>query len=189
MSRVGWVVVVLLFTMGVGALADCGCQPGLTPECYATFRTNELVAFSLTVPVEYFMVNNTSQTPMITGWRVEDENGAVVRSVAYAEPAGHWKTFFWDLTDDNGFDVEPGFYRIFVATTSAGEAAVSVRLISCCTPCVCCSICCSTSICVDGRIRRCPTEFGDPYIVLSAGGTKRCCGLTVQLFGEVVIEP
>jgi hypothetical protein len=189
MRRVSWLVAALVLGFGLSVWADCGCTSGLEPSCYATFRSNELVSFSLTVPIDYFLCNNTTETPMITGWRVEELDGTLVRLALFDEVKGHWNAFLWDLTDDSGQVVDEGFYRIVVMTTSAGEAAADVRIVSCCNPCMTCWSCCPCATCVDGRIYRCPTEYGSPYLVLGVGGTRSCCAFTVQVFGSIEPAP
>jgi hypothetical protein len=190
MRRVSWLLAVLLLGLSLTVWADCGCSSGTEPSCYATFRSNESIAFSLTVPIDYFLNSGTSETPLIIGWRVETQDGTVVRLVTFDEFKGHWNTFLWDLTDDNGQVVGEGFYRIVVMTTSAGETAADVKVISCCTPCLSCVSCCPCATCVDGRIPRCPTECGQPYLVLSEGDqTRNCCAFTVQIYGSIEFEP
>jgi len=188
MRRAGWLVVVLLGLTVFAASADtgCGCDAASAPACYTTFRSNEIVQFSLTVPVDYFWKYDTSETPLITGWWVETPEGIVVKSVTLSEPKGHWASFTWNLSTDAGGSVEPGFYRIVLTTTSTAPVSADIQIVSCCcwpiwgccfNPCFCQPVGC------------CITPCGEPYLVLSSGGYSSCCGLSGTIHISVVQTP
>lgn len=182
MRRVGWAVVVLLGLVALTASAEpgCGCATASTPECYTTFRSNEIVEFSLTVPIDYFWKYDTGETPLITGWWVETPDGIVVKNVTFSEPKGHWESFTWDLSTDSGGYAEPGFYRIVLTTTSTAPVSADVELVSCC--CWPCWGCCPTP-CICRPMSCCGPPYGEPYLVLSSGGTRSCCLFSVSIYG------
>lgn len=187
MRRVGWLLALSLLIGGLSTTAaDCGCSQGVEPPCYVTFRSNESILFSAVFPLDYFLLNATSETPFALGWMVTASDGAVVRNVAFDDVVGWMTEFVWDLRDADGRDVAPGFYRISVLTT-AGPVSADVRIVSCCTPCVQCWSCCLCSICPPpGGL--CPCLRGEPYLVLGVASTRSCCLFTFELFGEWV-EP
>jgi len=183
MRRVGWLLALAVLGWGLSASADCGCAQGVEPSCYVTFRTNEMISFSTVFPIDYFTAHSTTETPFLLGWLVETADGVLVRSTAFDDVVGWGQDFVWDLTDDEGRDVVPGFYRILVSTT-AGVVSADVRLVSCCVPCVSCWSCCLCSTCPNGGAGRCPTVCGEPYLVLGIDSTKSCCGVSFQFHWE-----
>jgi hypothetical protein len=178
-----WIVALLVLGGAVAAAAaDCGCSKSVEPSCYVTFRTNELISFSTVFPVDYFVVHSTTETPFVLGWMVAAADGSVVRSVVFPDIVGWLQEFVWDLTDEDGLDVGPGFYTITISTT-AGPVTANVRLVSCCEPCLACWSCCVCTTCpTAGGL--CPCTFGEPYLVLDVSSTKNCCAFTFQLYGE-----
>ena len=80
MSRSLWVALVLACAVSALVWADsgCGCEPTGQPPCYETFRSNEIIAFSLTVPVGYFTCQGATETPLITSWRVETQDLSLI---------------------------------------------------------------------------------------------------------------
>ncbi len=183
MRRVGWLLgLAMLFGVVLASAADCGCSQGVEPPCYVTFRSNELIEFSAVFPLDYFIAHSTSETPFALGWMVTAADGSVVRSVEFDDVVGWMTDFIWDLRDEEGRDVAPGFYRIAVLTT-AGPVAADVRIVSCCTPCVACWSCCVCSICpAPGGL--CPCLRGEPYLVLDVSSTRSCCLFTFGLYIE-----
>jgi hypothetical protein len=186
MRRVAWLLVLLIVGGGFSVLADCGCSQGVEPECYVTFRANELIAFSTIFPVDFFTQHAVTETPFVLGWLVESADGSAVRTATFDDVVGWPRTFVWDLADDEGHDVGPGFYRIHVSTT-AGVVSAAVRLIACCNPCLSCWSCCVCTTCPAAG-GRCPTPCGEPYLVLSVDSTKACCAATFGVWTEWVPE-
>ena len=80
-------VVLAVVLLTTAAFADCGCTPQ-TAVNYMTFESHEVIGFSLVVPGEYFWIHNTMITPLITAWRVETQDGLLVRAVEFEEPRG-----------------------------------------------------------------------------------------------------
>jgi len=189
LGRSLWCALVLVCVVGVLVWADagCGCPPAEQPQCYETFRSNEIIAFSLTLPVDYFWCHGVTETPLITGWRVEAQDGAIVRDEPLSWPTGSWATFAWDLTNDVGELVGPGFYRVVVYTDLTAPISADVLIEPCrscsaywsCWPC-CPTLCC---LCSCQPLTRCRVPMGEPYLELRNGGERSCCGLTVHLYG------
>ena len=183
MRRAGLVLLVLVGLMALAASAqtDCGCGSATERASYTTFRSNEIIEFSLTVPVEYFWVHETSVTPLITGWWVETSTGIIVKHVTFTEPRGHNVSFTWDLAMDGGGTVEPGFYRVVLTTTSASPVSADIEIVSCRrSPCwTCCwrPCLCQPAIC-------CPPLHGELRLKLASVGTSRCCTFGVTIYGE-----
>ncbi len=173
MNRVGWMVAVVLVGVGLSAWADCGCAPTGDPACYTAFVMNRTIEFSVTAPVDYFVAHATTETPFLTGWRIETLAGVVARRVTFDVPLGLVTVLKWDLDDDAGTRVADGFYRLIVGTTSAGEITNTVRLISCRNPCGCI-----------GRSPVCRPACGSAYLILRAGESLGCCGWSFFLFGS-----
>ena len=119
MRRVGWLLALAILGGALSAAAaDCGCSQGVEPACYVTFRTNESISFSTVFPVDYFTAHSTGETPFALGWMITAADGSMVRSVAFDDVVSWSQDFIWDLTDEDGHDVSPGFYRIVVSTTA-----------------------------------------------------------------------
>jgi hypothetical protein len=182
MRRVGWVFLALAVAVSYVASAetDCGCGDTVTPTCYETYRSNEIIDFELVVPVEYFWIHNVSIVPLITAWWVETPAGEVVKYVPFVEPKGHWATFTWDMSLDAGGYAEPGFYRIVVETTYDEHVAADIEIVSCCSSLCygCCpSLCCGCST----GAHLCRPCCGDLYLRLESAGTRKCCGFSVSI--------
>ncbi len=182
MRKIGLVVAAILLAAGLTGFADCGCATDAQETCYTVFRANEIIQFSLVVPVDYYWCHDTTATPLITGWWVEVEDGPIVKHVEFSEPRGHWETFTWDLTDDTGNYVAPGSYRIVVSTTSTDDVEAHVKILSCC--CSPCFFCCQPSPCICRTPSHCPVPYGEAYLSLKSGGTRNCCTFSVQLYFE-----
>jgi hypothetical protein len=186
MRRAGLCALVLVGLMALAASAQmgCPCADATAPTCYTTFRSNEVIEFSLTVPVEYFWIQNTDVVPLITGWRVETPEGILVKHVTFVEPRGHNVWFTWDLSTDAGGTAAPGFYRIVVTTTSAGSIPANIEIVSCC--CSPCWSCCWTP-CLCRPAIYCPPLYGELRLELASAGTRSCCGaFRVTIYGEYV---
>ena len=177
MKCTGWVVLLLVIVMSMGASAQYGYRGPDEPECYLSFKSNETIEFSLVAPLDYFMFHGTTVSPSIFGWRVEAWDGTIVRTVVYpGEPRSRLITMEWDLTNDAGYLVPPGFYQIVVMTTD-GEVAYPVGIVEHCRSCFscCCCWCCaqpSTACCI---------PFGELYLALGVGETRPCGGLSFSL--------
>jgi len=182
MRRVAWLLALVILGIGLAAAADCGCAQGVEPECYVTFKTNEIISFSAVFPLDYFTMHAVTETPFVLGWLITAADGSIVRSVAFDDVVGWSTQFVWNLTDESGHDVAPGFYRIHISTT-AGLVTADVRLVSCCTPCFACWSCCLCTTC-PGAGGRCPTPCGEPYLALDVESTKSCCGFSFSLHWE-----
>ena len=178
MKRIVWTVLLLTVCSGLVAWGQCICSPQDGPECYMTFRTNEVVGISLIVPMDFFMAQDTTIPPKILGWRIETWSGMVIRAEFFAEgPLPNWTEIEWNLEDQDGTIVDPGYYRVVVETT-AGDADYPVRIIERCRPCCgcwcwwaqpnpCAPVCC--------------IPYGRPYLELSVADTRPCSLLTFTL--------
>jgi len=185
MKRVGWLVAALVVGIGLSAWADCGCAPAGDPACYTTFRVNQTIQFTVIVSLDFFTAHATTETPLITGWRVEKLDGTVVRRVVFDWPVGLVRPLEWRLVDDAGAWVGEGFYRIVVETTSAGEVQNTVRLVACYTPPACGTCLCSCS----DRVPPCSRVCGEAFLALRVGETRDCCcGFGVTLIGSFTWE-
>ena len=180
MKRAAFVAIAILLAAGSATFADCGCTSGTDEGCYTTFRSNEIIGFSLVVPVDYYWFHDTTATPLITGWWVEAVDGPVVKHVEFTEPRGHWERFTWDLSDDDGNHIPTGDYRIVVATTVEDAVGANVRIVpGCCSPCL---PCCTPIPCSCQAPSHCSVPYGELYLSLESAGTRSCCGCTVQLY-------
>ncbi|MDD5264157.1 MAG: hypothetical protein PHU43_04880 [Candidatus Bipolaricaulis sp.] len=186
MNRVGWLLALLVVVFGLSASGDCGCPSAREPVCYTVFRQNQTIVLSVTVPVDFFLAHGTTETPLITGWRVERLDGSVVRRVTFVCPIGWPTPFEWGLDDDAGARVSEGVYRIIVETSSAGELTNYARLIPCCAPLPCG---CSGSCGYPDRVAPCRPACGEAFLTLRVGETfSGCCGLGVSIFGSFTWE-
>jgi hypothetical protein len=178
MKSIGWILLSLVVALSVGAWAQCDCGSLEVPDCYLAFRTTETIEFVLEAPVEYFMKYNTSVSPGIFGWRVETWDGNVVRTVIFpGEPVGRLTIMEWDLADESGTIVPPGFYNVIVMTT-ASDVSYPVRVVEACrTGCGCFCWCCAPRACDVP----CCTPLGELYLTLGVGQTRSCCGLSFSL--------
>jgi len=193
MGRSLWITVVLvcLTSLVVWADAGCDCESANQPACYATFQSNEIIAFWLTVPLDYFLCQGVTETPLITQWWVETLDGVIVREGDLSYPIGAWATFRWDLTNDAGDLVGPGFYRIVVVTTSTPTVTADVLIEPCraCSAWWSCWPCCPTltCLCQCQPSMDCSTPYGWPYLELRNGGKRKCCGLSVHIYGSLSV--
>jgi len=170
--------------LAVGAWAQCDCGVEAQPLCYESFWTNEVIGISLVVPGEFVWVYNTTTPPRILGWRVETWEGMVVRAEFFEDgPYPLWQDLEWDLTDWQGMIVAPGFYRVVVETTNAGDVSTPVQIVERCRPCCGC-YCWSAFPRKCSRV--CPREYGQPFLDLEATETRACSGLTFSL--HITIE-
>jgi len=190
MKRAGWVVCLLVLSLGVWASAqtDCGCGSAAEPSCYIAFRSIDLIGIDVVVPGEYFSYYSTFETPLITSWQVETLDGQLVRSEAFASPKGHQESYVWDLTTNGGVRVSEGFYRIIVYTSSTPPIESYVKIVNCC-----CSSCwgwgCCPTLCSCYWPEICRGGCADPYLVLTTAGTRSCCGLRVTIHGTFESTP
>jgi len=160
------VSVLLLGIIGVTALAQCGCTPALpqateinAPSCYTAYWSGVDVTFRLIVPAEYFSQCPTPVAPLITGWRVEKPDGTIVTMKQFPDvPKGHYLQMVWDQKDTNCNLVPPGFYRIVVQTTTAGEFANYVKIVPWPNGGICCC-CCQRLV-----SQPCCSTCGQPYV-------------------------
>jgi len=187
MKRAGLIVLVLLGLWGwaVWANTGCGCGAETEPTCYETYKSNEIVEFSLVVPVEYFWVQDVSITPLITAWWIETLEGVIVKYVPFGEPKGHWASFAWDLSLESGGYAQPGFYRIVVMTTYGEMVSANIEIVSCC--CTPCWGCCP-SRCICRPAISCRPTCGELYLKLTSGGTRNCCAFSVTIYGGVEVS-
>jgi hypothetical protein len=178
MKSTGGMALLLVIAVSIGAWAQCGCGAPEEPNCYLAFKTTETIEFSLVAPGDYFGVHQTSVSPSIFGWRVEAWDGTVVRTVIYpGEPRSRLTIMEWDLYDDNGYLVPSGYYRIVVMTTDS-DVAYPVRIVETCRSfCGCYSGCYAPRACDVP----CCTPYGELYLALNVGETRRCAGLTFSL--------
>ena len=181
MRKVALITAIFLLAAGIGALA--GCTIDTQETCYTTFKSNEIIEFSLVVPVDYYWCHDTTATPLITGWWVETVDGSAVKHVEFTEPRGHWESFTWDLTDDDGNYVEAGDYRIVVATTVEDAVGANIRIVPCCC-CSPCFACCPPIPCSCRPLYCSPVPYGKLYLSLGSAGTRSCCLFSVQLYFE-----
>jgi len=177
MKSAGWIALCLVIAVSVGGWAQCGCWESEEPLCYMTFQSNETIEFKLVAPVDYFICHNTTVSPGIWGWRVETLDGTVVRTVTYSDgPKSRLLVMEWDLYDDAGYLVDPGYYRIVVASTD-GDVSYPVRILERCRPCCGCfcwwyePVVCHVPCCV---------PYGGLYLSLAVGETRPCFGLTIR---------
>jgi hypothetical protein len=178
MKSAGWMALLLVIAASVGGWAQCGCGDPETPICYLTFPSNETIEFSLVAPVDYFVCQETTVSPGILGWRVHAWDGTVVRSVVYpGEPKGRWMSMVWDLYDDSGYLVPPGYYRIVVLTTD-GDVSYPVRILERCRPCCGCFCWWAAPPACDVP---CRIPYGELYLSLGVGETRSCYGLSFSL--------
>lgn len=179
MRTAGWITLLLLIVVSVGAGAQCDCGSLEEPSCYLTFKSNETIEFSLVAPIDYFMCQGTTISPSIFGWRVEASDGTVVRMVIYPDaPKGRWIAMEWDLYDDAGYLVPAGNYRIIVMTTDS-DVAYPVRIVEACHSCWSCFCgCYIPPTCCDSP---CRIPYGELYLTLDVGETRPCSGLTINL--------
>jgi len=179
MRPVGWIALLFVIAVSMGAWAQCGCVGEDDPICYLVFKTTETIEFSLIAPIDWFMVHGKTESPSIFGWRVEASDGTVVRAVVYpGEPKSRLTIMEWDLANYDGDIVPPGHYQIIVMTTEA-DVSYPVLVVDGCrswTDCFC--GCYVPATCGNNP---CCTPFGELYLSLGVGETRSCGGLTINL--------
>ena len=178
MKAVGWITLLLVAAVSVGGWAQCDCGEPEAPFYCATFRSNETIQFRLVAPIDYFMCHNTTVSPGIWGWRVETVDGTIVRTVTYSNgPRSRLLAMEWDLYDDAGYLVDPGYYNLVVMSTD-GDVSYPVRILERCRPCCgCCCCCWSAPACAVP----CRIPFGEMYLTLAVGEARSWFGLSVRL--------
>jgi len=177
MKRTAWLVLLSMVVVSFGAWAQCNCYGPDAPACFMTFQSNETIEFTLIAPVDYFVCHNTSVSPSIWGWRVEAADGDVVRTVLFEDgPISRRIPMEWDLYDDAGYLVDPGFYTIVVMSTD-GEVTYPVRILERCRPCSGCWCWCNVPAGCDVP---CCIPFGELYLSLAIGETRPCYGLSIS---------
>jgi len=178
MRSAGWIALCLVIAVSVGGWAQCGCGESTEPICYLTFQSNETIEFTLVAPVDYFVFHDTTVSPRIYGWRVEAWDGAVVRSVTYPDgPKSRMLAMEWDLYDESGYLVEPGYYWV-IAETTDGDVSYPVRILERCRPCWGCFCWWTAPVVCD---EPCPIPCGELYLSLAVGETRSCFGLSFRL--------
>jgi len=150
----------------------------MDPGCYMTFQSNETIEFTLIAPVDYFVCHNTTVSPGIWGWRVEALDGAVVRTVLFEDgPMSRRIPMEWDLYDDSGYLIDPGYYTIVVMSTD-GDVSYPVRILERCRPCCGCWCWRTAPVVCDVP---CLIPYGELYLSLAVGETRSCFGLSFSL--------
>jgi len=178
MRRGIWGGLLLVALLAVGAWAQCDCWGDVRPPCYQSFWTTEVIGIKLVVPGEFFWLYNTTTPPRILGWRIETQEGMVVNAEFLDDgPYPLWHELEWDLTDWQGGIVAPGFYRIIVETTNAGDVSTPVQIIERCLRCCGCS--CWSAYPMKCS-RSCPPGYGEPYLKLEVTETRPCSRLTIS---------
>ena len=186
MRKATLLAMVIVGAMGVLVAAQCNCgqQPSIgRPPCYETFWTSDQVRFRLIVPGDYFFCCPDCETPLVTGWRVETAAGAIVYQKTFAEvPKGHWYIMGWNQKDTWGNAVSAGFYRLVVETTSAGEFASTIQIVS--PPC--CWVCCT---CWPQRLScPCGIAIGQPYIKIFESESRCRAHCSVSLWARFELD-
>jgi hypothetical protein len=173
----------LTFALSGVALAQCGCEPEPVvgdPECYAGFYVGNPILFKLVVPADFFMECPGCPVPAIIGWRVETADGTVVFEQSYIEPKGHYHEMTWTQHDTWGNPVPTGYYKLVIATDSAGEVAhfVNIQQRPCLAwPCWCgCWGCCPILESVP-----CCVPYGMIYLSILNGPTASQPYITVHV--------
>jgi len=182
MKRAALLAVVIVGLLGGLAAAQCDCAAGTDverPPCYTAFWSGEQVRFKLVVPADYFFCCPDCETPLITGWRVEMLDGAILYEATFDLPKGHWYVISWDQKDAWGSSVSEGYYKVVVATTSAGEFVNYIKV----TPC-----CWGWGGCCWPRLSSCPCGIviGQPYVKIFRPDRclpTRCAPLSITIQG------
>ena len=178
MRTVGFIALLLVIATSFAGASQCDCGAQEVPDCYLAFKSNETIEFSLIAPVDYFMCHGTTVSPSIFGWRVEACDGTVVRTVIYpGEPKGRWIAMEWNLYDESGYLVPPGFYQIIVMTTDS-DVAYPVRIVEACHPCWGCFCGCYAPLTCDAP---CCIPYGELYLTLDVGEVRSCGGLSFSI--------
>ncbi len=137
MKRALLVAAVLVGLVGSVGLAQCGCcPPSERPPCYTSFWVGEPVQIELKVSY-CFCCCCCCSAPQVVGWRVETwPDGVTVYSETLATPvAASAFSATWDQLDAGGVQVEAGYYKVVVVTTT-GEYAAYLKLVE--RPQCCC---------------------------------------------------
>lgn len=177
MKAAGWIALMLVVAGAVGGWAQCDCGTGVDPNCFLKFKSNETIEFSVIAPVDYFSHYQTTVSPQVFGWRVEDANGNVVRLEVFSgAPRSRTTVMEWDLYGDDGYIVAPGFYQI-IAMTTVSDVRYQVFIEEACrsfSPCACnyAPLVCDSP---------CRPPFGELYLSLDVGETRPCNGLTFSI--------
>ena len=178
MKAAGWIALVLVVAGTFGAWAQCGCGTDVDPNCFLKFKTNETIEFSVIAPIDYFTHYQTTVSPQIFGWRVEDAEGTVVRMEIFpGEPRSRLTVMEWDLTNTDGYIVDPGFYQIIVMTT-VSDVSYQVFVEEACrsfSPCACNNY--APLVCDSP----CRPPFGELYLSLDVGEVRACNGLSFSI--------
>jgi hypothetical protein len=178
MKSIGWISLSLVVALSVGAWAQCDCESLEAPDCYLAFKTTETIEFVLEAPIDYFMKYNTSVSPSIFGWRVETWDGDVVRTVIFpGGPVGRLTIMEWDLADESGTIVPPGYYNVIVMST-VSDVSYPVRIVEACHTWSGCFCGCYAPLACDVP---CCIPFGELYLTLSVGETRPCSGLSFSM--------
>jgi len=183
MMRRGLLLVAMVIVVGVGAVADCGCGTTAETDCVTSFRSNEIIQFAVTVPMEYYWCYDTTATPLISGWWIEDEAGVLVAEALYSEPLGHYAVFEWNVPASG---VCAGMYSIQILLTTGEVAETRVEIVDVChcySGCGCYTPCCGCWTCIESPrtwTAACRGECGAPYVVLQSGGTLSCCSFGIS---------
>jgi len=179
MKAAGWIALVLVVAGSLGASAQCNCGAAVDPNCFLKFKTNETIEFSVIAPVDYFMHYQTTVSPQIFGWRVEDTEGNVVRMEILPGGARSRLTIMeWDLYNTNGCIVDPGFYQIIVMTTASDVSYQVFVEEACHSFCACACGCYTPPVCCSSS---CCPPFGELYLSLDVGEVRPCNGLTFSI--------
>ncbi|MFC2095432.1 hypothetical protein ACFLSW_03225 [Candidatus Bipolaricaulota bacterium] len=187
MRTVGAIAILVVISFSIAGWAQCGCGIEVDPDCYLVFKTNETVEFTLVAPADWFQMNGYTQSPHIFGWRVETQDGLVVRTEVYpGEPRSRLTVMEWDLTDLWGDIVPSGYYNIIVMTTH-GDVSYKVFIEEACrTYCGCFCDCSYTPPVCDIP---CRAPFGQLYLKLGVGEVRPCNGLSFSVTINLVEEP
>ena len=186
MRSVGILALFLILSTSLIATSQCGCGIDVDPDCYLVFKTNETIEFSLVVPMDWFQVNGYTQNPRIFGWRIETKEGNVVRTVVFdGEPRNRLEVMEWDLANEDGQIVAPGYYNVIVMTTDS-DVVYPVRIVDACRSFCACLCDCYTPLICD--IPCCP-PYGQLYLDLRVGEVRSCNGLSFSFTITIEAPP